>query len=348
MELSQFDYYLPKELIAQKPKKPRDHSRLMILDRENKKIEDKKFYQIEKYLKKGDVLVMNNSKVFPARLSGLKETGGKVEIFLLKEIDAGSWEVLLKNFSLSNFYGAGGRKIIIINKKLKKTKLEAEILKNLDEGKWFIKFSFSGKKLKQAIYKFGQTPTPPYIKRESNLKDYQTIYAKHIGSVAAPTAGFHFTKDLIKKLKNKGVKFEFLTLHVGLGTFASIKSDNIEEHKIHLEYASLNKETAKRLNKAKKEGKRIIAVGTTTTRVLETAVNGSQVKSFEGWIKTYIYPGYKFKFIDALITNFHLPKSTLLFLVSAFADRDFILRAYQKAIKDKYRFYSFGDAMFIS
>lgn len=346
MKLSNFDYYLPKELIAQKPMAPRDHSRLLVLNRKKKSIEHRRFFDILGYLKKGDVLVLNNTKVFPARLIGKrKDTGGKIEIFLLKKAESSSaqWEVLIGNRRKK----VG--QIIEFGKGLK-----CQILKRVDESVWLVQFNKTGRQFERLIDKIGQVPTPPYIKITENLKDsYQTVYAKYKGSVAAPTAGFHFTKPLINKLKKKGVQFEFITLHVGFGTFEPVKVQDILKHKMHAELAVLDKETAKRLNQAKKEVRRIIAVGTTATRTLESFANscsrepGSRLRAGNKWTKIFIYPGYHFKFMEAMITNFHLPKSTLLMLVSAFAGRQSILNAYQTAIKKKYRFYSFGDAMFI-
>lgn len=344
MKLSEFDYFLPKEYIAQKPIYPRDHSKLMAVNRETGEISHHLFYEIEKFLKKGDVLVLNNTKVIPARLIGQKpETGGKIEILLirpqLKNLKDYRWSkrwIVIGRPGLKE-----GQKIIFPNG------LKAEVKKVLNYER-IIEFNYEAEKLKRAIYKIGQAPTPPYIKRLSNLKEYQTSYAKHLGSVAAPTAGFHFTPRLIKKLKNKGVIFKYVTLHVGLGTFEPVKTENIEEHKMEAEWAEIDKKTAQFLNQAKKKGQRIIAVGTTTTRTLEGfSDKKNHLKSGQKFINLFIYPGYQFKFIDALITNFHLPKSTLLMLVSAFAGKELIFKAYNEAIKNHYRFFSFGDAMFI-
>lgn len=340
MKLSDFNYKLPIELIAHKPLSPRDSSRLMIINRKKSKAEHKKFYNIIDYLKEGDVLVLNDTKVFPARLVGKRqETGGRVEVFLLKK-EKEFWEVLIGN----------RRKKIGQIIEFKKN-LQCEIIKQMDDSVWLVKFNKTGKELERLIDELGQVPTPPYIKvkdRGLSIKDrYQTVYAEHRGSVAAPTAGFHFTKQLINKLKKKGVQFEFITLHVGFGTFEPVKVDNIKKHKMHSELATLDRVTAKRLNQAKKEGRRIIAVGTTTVRALESFYRNKKLKSQSKWIDTFIYPGYKFKFIDGLITNFHLPKSTLLMLVSAFVGREEIFKVYQEAIKKKYRFFSFGDAMLI-
>jgi S-adenosylmethionine:tRNA ribosyltransferase-isomerase len=343
-QLSQFDYCLPKELIAQKPIRPRDHSRLMVLDRRTGKISHHFFYQIGQFLRAGDVLVLNNSKVVPAKLLAKKETGGKAEILLLKKIKSNIYEAIVK----SKIKDRGAR-LQITSLSRRKINLIAKPIKNLGEGRWLLSFNLSGQSLEEAIDRYGLAPTPPYIKRISNLEEYQTIYAKYKGSVAAPTAGFHFTKRLIKQLMAKGVRFEFLTLHVGLGTFQPVRVEKIEEHRMHPELAILKKDVAERINRAKKDGRRIIAVGTTSVRALESFFNQKLKKLIAGekMVDLFIYPGYQFRVVDGLITNFHLPKSTLLMLVSAFAGRDFIFKAYQWAIQKKYRFYSFGDAMLI-
>lgn len=321
-QLKTYNYHLPPELIAQTPLPQRDHSRLLVLNRKKHLIIHDKFYNIAKYLKAGDILVFNDSKVIPARLHGQKETGGKIEIFLLQKKENNTWQCLTKGKIKKQ------QKIILPKKFL------GQIMKIKDDGTKIIKFN------KKNILSIGETPTPPYIKKKSNLHEYQTIYAKHEGSVAAPTAGFHFTKKLLKQLKQKGVQLEYVTLHVGLGTFAPVKTDDITQHKMHTEYFSIAPAALKRIQQAKKEKRRIIAVGTTSCRTLES----NKVKNSTN---IFIYPGYKFKNIDALITNFHLPKSTLLMLVSAFAGTKKIKKAYQEAIKNKYRFYSFGDAMLI-
>lgn len=360
MRLSDFDYNLPKELIAQESVKPRDHSRLLVLEKENGNIEHKHFYNIVDYLQKGDILVLNNSKVFPARLIGSKkETGGKIEVFLLhkknnppnsliKGAKQGKWEVW------QCLVGGKGRKNI---SEIEFKGMKARLLKNNEDGTWDVWFDKSGKNLMDIVYKIGQTPLPPYIKRDAekdlkqDIKTYQTIYAdeKKIGSVAAPTAGLHFTEELVKKLKKKGVIFEYVTLHVGLGTFAPVKTDNILEHKMHSEWVEIKKKTIEKVMKAKKEGRRVIAVGTTSVRSLETYFSSPEKenKDWQGWTSIFIYPGYEFKVLDAMITNFHLPKSTLLMLISAFAGTDNIKKVYEMAVKEKYRFFSYGDAMFI-
>lgn len=330
-----FNYFLPKNLIAQKPIRPRDHSRLMILNREKKSISHDFFYNLTKYLNPGDILVNNNSKVIPARLMGEKTTKGKIECLLLKRINKDTYEVMIK--------GKVKRDQEI---KFKKG-LKGKIIEKTSEQTWLIKFNLSATRLDKKIDKTGLTPTPPYIKRISNLKEYQTVWAKNNGSAAAPTAGFHFTKSLIKKIEKQNIQIKSITLHVGLGTFQPIRAERIENHKIHSEWAKISPQTANFLNKTKKNKQKIVAIGTTTTRALESFNNNGVIESGEKWVKNFIYPGYQFKSIDALITNFHLPKSSLLIMVSAFANKNFIDKAYQEAIKEKYRFYSFGDAMLI-
>ncbi|MFH0956115.1 MAG: tRNA preQ1(34) S-adenosylmethionine ribosyltransferase-isomerase QueA [Candidatus Falkowbacteria bacterium] len=351
MQLKDFDYYLPKNLIAQKPIVPRDRSRLLILEKKIGKIQHKHFYNVVDYLKKGDVLVLNNTKVMPARLIGKRmKTGGKAEVFLLKKIKANVWQCLIggqkRKENLQVEFGGG---------------LKAEIIKNNLDGTWNVKFNKRGAVFMKLVEKIGRVPLPPYIKSSSakaseDKANYQTVYAddKKIGSVAAPTAGFHFTPALLKKLKNKGVQIEYVTLQVGLGTFAPVKVDNITKHKMHSEYVEVNKKTLENIMKAKSEGRKIIAVGTTSVRTLESVflskrspTSNMEVGLLKSWTNIFIYPGYKFKIIDAIITNFHLPKSTLLMLISAFAGREKVFKAYRGAIKKKYRFYSYGDAMLI-
>jgi len=365
MKLSDFDYHLPKELIAQSPATPRDHSRLMILDRQKKTISHRHFYNIVDYLKKGDVLVLNNTKVFPARLIGKrKDTGGKVEVFLLKK---SKLKVQKSKVRVKVQKSAGEVWEVLIGNQRKKIgqiisfghSLKCQIIKRIDESVWLVEFNKSGKILEKLIDRLGQVPVPPYIKTQDsrlktqNLRDqYQTVYAKYQGSVAGPTAGFHFTKSLIFKLRKNGIQIEYVTLHVGLGTFAPVKVNDITKHQMHSEWASIDKKTAQRLNRAKQEGRRIIAVGTTSARTLEafSGIMGRlRINSrLPGkWTDIFIYPGYQFKFIDCLITNFHLPRSTLLMLISALADKNFVFKAYRQAIKKKYRFYSFGDAMIV-
>lgn len=340
MKVSDFNYDLPKELIAQVPIKNRDESRLMILDRNLKTIEHKVFKDIIDYLEPGDCLVRNNTKVIPARLYGVKElTGANAEFLLLKRIDGDIWEVMVRP----------GKKLMPGAKvTFGDGLLKAEILEKLDGGNRKVKFEYNGI-FNEILNEIGLMPLPPYIHEKLKEKDrYQTIYAKYEGSAAAPTAGLHFTEDLFEKLKQKGVEVANVTLHVGIGTFRPVKVENIEEHNMHSEHFYIKQEDAEKINKAKKEGHRVIAVGTTSCRVLESiADENGMVKETEGDTSIFIYPGYKFKCLDALITNFHLPESTLIMLVSALAGKDFIMEAYNEAVKEKYRFFSFGDAMFI-
>ncbi|MBT4209591.1 MAG: tRNA preQ1(34) S-adenosylmethionine ribosyltransferase-isomerase QueA [Candidatus Komeilibacteria bacterium] len=341
MKISLFDYNLPKELIAQQQIKPRDHSRLLILDKAKNKIAHKHFYDLVDYLTTNDVLVVNETKVFPARLYGHKKTGGKVEVLLTEKQTKGNWLALI-----------GARNLKIGDSIYFDKKLEAKIIKDIDGKTKQIKFNIAGKKLETIIDNIGHTPLPPYIKTKDSAKikkDYQTVYAKSSGSAAAPTAGLHFTDRVLKKLAKQGVKIFKVTLHVGLGTFAPVEVKDIKKHQIHHEWASIDKKTADNLNKLKKQGKNIIAIGTTSARTLEAfSTKTSQLKSGSKWVDIYIYPGYKYKFVDDLLTNFHLPKSSLLFMVSALASRELILKAYKKAVAKKYRFFSFGDAMLIT
>lgn len=348
--LFDFGYKLPSELIAQKPLKSRDQSRLLVLNKKNGLISHCHFYNILEYLKAGDVLVINNTKVFPARLIGEKEiSGGKMEIFLHHKLENNFWECLVKGKAKI------GLKINFVVKN--KLWLQAVLIKDNSNGTWQVKFNLSGSKFNKVIQKIGQVPLPPYIKREKQLAadktTYQTVYAlnKKSGSVAAPTAGFHFTKELLKKIKAQGVEIVAVTLQVGLGTFAPVKSERIQEHKMHSEAVAIKKEVLQKIIKAKKDGRRIIAVGTTSCRTLESWGQSADFKKIKSDFKTdtniFIYPPYKFKIVDALITNFHLPKSTLLMLVSALAGKAKIDKAYRAAISQKYRFFSYGDAMFI-
>ena len=335
LKLSDFDYNLPKELIAKYPVIPRDSCKLMVLDRENNSIEHRIFRNIKDYIEEGDLLVLNDTKVIPARLKGRKETGAKIEVFLLKPLNENLWEVLIKNIKRLK----PGQKIIFGDD------FYATLLEKYTEGKAVVKLY--GENIKELINKYGHVPLPPYIEREDEEEDknlYQTVFAKKEGAVASPTAGLHFTKELIEELERKGVKKSFCTLHVGLGTFKPIQTEDITKHKMHQEYFHIPDETLKSIEETKKRGKKVIAVGTTVVRTLETyAKTGKK----EGFSDIFIYPPYKFKIVDALITNFHLPKSTLLLLVSAFAGKDFIFEAYNEAIKSRYRFFSYGDAMFI-
>lgn len=340
MKVSDFNYNLPKELIAQVPIKDRDQSRLMVLDRKNKTIEHKIFKDIIDYLQPGDCLVRNNTKVIPARLYGVKEeTGANVEFLLLKRIDGDIWEVMVKP----------GKKLMPgIRVEFGNGLLKAEVLEKLEGGNRKVKFEYNGI-FNEILNEIGLMPLPPYIHEKLKEKDrYQTVYAKYEGSAAAPTAGLHFTDELFKKLKEKGVEVANVTLHVGIGTFRPVKVENIEEHDMHSEHFYIKAEDAEKINKAKREGHRVIAVGTTSCRVLESvADDNGYVKEVEGDTNIFIYPGYKFKCLDALITNFHLPESTLIMLVSALAGKDFIMQAYEEAVKEQYKFFSFGDAMFI-
>lgn len=340
MTTDDFDYELPEELIAQTPLKVRDSSRLMVLDKKTGEVEHKKFTDILDYLVPGDVLVLNDTKVLPARLIGVKEeTGAVIEILLLKNISGDEWECLVKparrvKTGTIVSFGDG--------------KLKAECIGEFDEGIRHFRLLYSGI-LMEILEELGTMPLPPYIHEKlDDQSRYQTVYAKEVGSAAAPTAGLHFTKDLLEKIESMGVHVCYITLHVGLGTFRPVSVSNVEEHEMHSEFYSMKREVADTLNLAKKEGRRIIAVGTTTTRTLETIMSEfGTFKEVSGWTKIFIYPGYEFKGIDALITNFHLPKSTLVMLVSALAGRENILNAYKIAVKEKYRFFSFGDAMFI-
>ena len=340
MKVSDFNYNLPKELIAQVPIKNRDQSRLMVLDRKNKIIEHKIFKDIIDYLQPGDCLVRNNTKVIPARLYGIKEeTGANVEFLLLKRIDRDIWEVMVKP----------GKKLMPgVRAKFGNGLLKAEIIEKLGDGNRKVKFEYNGI-FNEILNEIGLMPLPPYIHEKLKEKDrYQTVYAKYEGSAAAPTAGLHFTDELFEKLKEKGVEVANVTLHVGIGTFRPVKVENIEEHDMHSEHFHIKAEDAEKINKAKKEGHRLTAVGTTSCRVLESiADENGYVKEVEGDTNIFIYPGYKFKCLDALITNFHLPESTLIMLVSALAGKDFIMQAYEEAVKEQYKFFSFGDAMFI-
>ncbi len=339
MNVSDFNYELPEELIAQVPIKQRDESRLMVLDRKNKTIEHKVFKDIIDYLDEGDCLVINNTKVIPARIYGKKETGANVEFLLLKQLENDIWETIVRPGNKLHV----GAKVIFGDGLLK-----AEVLETMEGGTRKVKFEYNGI-FNEILDQIGLMPLPPYIHEELKDKDrYQTVYAKYQGSAAAPTAGLHFTPELLEKIKKKGIKIAKVTLHVGIGTFRPVKVEKIEYHHMHSEHFYIKKEDADIINLTKKQGKRVIAVGTTSTRVLETiADEKGLVKETEGDTQIFIYPGYKFKCIDALITNFHLPESTLLMLVSTLAGREFILDAYKEAVKQKYRFFSFGDAMFI-
>lgn len=339
MQVSDFNYDLPEELIAQVPIKQRDESRLMVLDRQKQTIEHKVFKDIIDYLEPGDCLVRNNTKVIPARIYGKKETGANVEFLLLNNIEGDIWECIVRPGNKLHV----GVKVIFGDGVLK-----AEILDTMPGGTRKVKFYYDGI-FNEILDKIGLMPLPPYIHEELNDRDrYQTVYAKYDGSAAAPTAGLHFTPELLEKIEAKGVKIANVTLHVGIGTFRPVKEEKVEDHEMHSEHFYIKEEDVERINSTKKAGKRVIAVGTTSCRVLETiADENGLVKATEGDTQIFIYPGYKFKCLDGLITNFHLPQSTLLMLVSALSGREFILKAYNEAVKEKYRFFSFGDAMFI-
>ena len=340
MKLSDFDYELPKELIAQTPIEKRDEARLMVLHRDNKTIEHKIFKDILDYLKPGDCLVRNNTKVIPARLYGVKEvTGANVEFLLLNRIEGDTWEVMVRPGKKL----MPGARVDFGNGLLK-----AEIIDKMEGGNRKVKFEYDGI-FNEILDQIGLMPLPPYIKEKLEKKEmYQTVYAKYEGSAAAPTAGLHFTEELLEQIKAKGVEIANVTLHVGIGTFRPVKEENIEDHDMHTEHYYIKEEDAEKINRTRKNGGRIIAVGTTSCRVLESVSDDKgMVKPVEGDTNIYIYPGYTFKCVDGLITNFHLPESTLVMLVSALAGREFILDSYKKAVEEKYRFFSFGDAMFI-
>lgn len=340
MKVSDFNYDLPEELIAQVPLEKRDESRLMVLNREKQSIEHKVFRDIIDFLEPGDCLVRNNTKVIPARIYGEKETGAKVEFLLLNQIEGDIWESIVRPGNKLHI----GTKVIFGN-----GLLHAEILDIMPGGTRKVKFYYNGI-FNEILDQIGLMPLPPYIHEELKENDrYQTVYAKYKGSAAAPTAGLHFTSELLKKIEEKGVKIANVTLHVGIGTFRPVKEDEVEKHEMHSEHFYIKQEDVDKINETKKQGKRVISVGTTSCRVLETVSDeNGMLKVAEGDTQIFIYPGYKFKCIDGLITNFHLPQSTLLMLVSALAGKDYIMNAYNEAVKGKYRFFSFGDAMFIN
>ncbi len=340
MKVSDFNYNLPEELIAQVPLEKRDESRLMVLNREKQTIEDKVFKDIIDYLEPGDCLVRNNTRVIPARIYGKKETGAHVEFLLLNNIEGDIWESIVRPGNKLHI----GTKVIF-----GEGLLEAEILDIMPGGTRKVKFYYNGI-FNEILDQIGLMPLPPYIHEELKENDrYQTVYAKYEGSAAAPTAGLHFTPELLKKIEEKGVKIANVTLHVGIGTFRPVKEDEVEKHEMHSEHFYIKQEDCDKINETKKAGKKVIAVGTTSCRVLETIADetNGNVKPTEGDTQIFIYPGYKFKCIDGLITNFHLPQSTLLMLVSALAGKDYIMKAYNEAVERKYRFFSFGDAMLI-
>ncbi len=340
MKTSDFYYDLPEELIAQTPVEPRDSSRMLVMDRKTGALEHKHFYDIIDYLNEGDCLILNDSRVLPARIYGVKEgTGANVEFLLLKHIESKRWETLVKPGKKART----GAKFVFGDGLMKCTVIDVT-----EDGNRIVDFECDGN-FYEKLDRLGQMPLPPYI--HEKLKDqerYQTVYSRELGSAAAPTAGLHFTKELLSKVEQKGVKIGFVTLHVGLGTFRPVKVDDVTAHKMHSEHYELPEKTARLINETKNRGGRVISVGTTSCRTLETvAKKEGCIKESEGWTDIFIYPGFKFEVLDGLITNFHLPESTLIMLVSAFADFDMVMNAYQTAVKEKYRFFSFGDAMFI-
>jgi S-adenosylmethionine:tRNA ribosyltransferase-isomerase len=339
MKVEEFDYHLPEELIAQEPLPERDMSRLMVLDPKSGEIKESVFKNLKKFIDPGDMLILNNSRVIPARLYGKKiPTGTEIELLLLNELTEGRWEVLVRP-------GRRAKKGVKIDFN---NILEAEVVDYTDFGGRIVEFTWESGEFEDILNKLGEMPLPPYInKKLDNPERYQTVYSEKKGSAAAPTAGLHFTDQLLEELDDYGVIIDYITLHVGLGTFRPVKSENIEDHDMHAEYAEISAVTAAEIEKCKNRGNKVIAVGTTVTRTLESAAKNGIITAFKGWTDIFIYPGYEFQVIDALITNFHLPKSTLLMLVSALAGKKFVLNAYKKAVEEEYRFFSLGDAMLI-
>lgn len=365
MLLSEYDYNLPEELIAQLPADKRDNSRMIVLNRKDRTISHKHFYDIVDLIDKNTLLVMNNTKVLPARLIGYKDTGAKIEVFLLKQAETQSLEENMQNPMCRVKQLCLWDVLIKPSKRVKpdiiikiSEELSVKAIKRLEEnGEWLVELMFEGDNVLDVLHRNGQIPLPPYIERKIQNEDlkkldferYQTVYAKDEGSVAAPTAGLHFTQEILQKLQDKGVELAYVTLNVGLGTFRPVQCENVENHKMHSETFEISEKAAEQINRAKKEGKQIIAVGTTTVRTLETAFQKyGCIQPCHDHSELFIYPPYEFKVIDKLITNFHLPKSTLLMLVSALAGKDFIFEAYNEAIKNNYRFFSYGDCMFIN
>lgn len=365
MLLSEYDYNLPEELIAQLPADKRDNSRMMVLNRKDRTISHKHFYDIVDLIDKNTLLVMNNTKVLPARLIGYKDTGAKIEVFLLKQAETQSLEENMQNPMCRVKQLCLWDVLIKPSKRVKpgtiikiSEELSVKAIKRLEEnGEWLVELMFEGDNVLDVLHRNGQIPLPPYIERKIQNEDlkkldferYQTVYAKDEGSVAAPTAGLHFTQEILQKLQDKGVELAYVTLNVGLGTFRPVQCENVENHKMHSETFEISEKAAEQINRAKKDGKQIIAVGTTTVRTLETAFQKyGCIQPCHDHSELFIYPPYEFKVIDKLITNFHLPKSTLLMLVSALAGKDFIFEAYNEAIKNNYRFFSYGDCMFIN
>ena len=341
MKKSHFYYDLPKELIAQTPIEPRDYSRMMVLSRENDTIEHKHFYDFIDYLNPGDCLILNNTRVLPARMYGVKkDTGAIVEFLLLNNLGNDRWETIT---------GPGKKAKVDAEFSFGDGILSCKIEEVLENGNRIAKFSYDASNIYEVLDKVGEMPLPHYITEKLEDKErYQTVYSKELGSAAAPTAGLHFTDEIMSKIQEKGIKIGYVTLHVGIGTFRPVKAENIEDHEMHSEHYQIPKETADLINETKKNGGRVIAVGTTCCRTLESVMQSQgEMKEFDDWTSIFIYPGYKFKCIDALLTNFHLPESTLIMLVSALYDREKILNAYKKAVNEKYRFFSFGDCMFI-
>lgn len=338
MRTDDFDYKLDESRIAQSPAEKRDESKLLVVDRKTGHVEHERFFDIKKHLKKGDLLVVNNTKVIPARMYGARPgKEEKIEILLIKRITGDTWECLVKP----------GKKLKLGTEIIIGEILSGKVVDITDDGSRIIDFSYEGI-FEEILDKLGQMPLPPYITKKLEDRDrYQTVYAKEEGSAAAPTAGLHFTEKLIDEIKQMGVEIKEVTLHVGIGTFRPVNVEDVNEHKMHSEYYSISQETAEAINKAKDDGRRVIAVGTTTTRTLESAAIEGKIEESSGWTEIFIYPGFEFQIIDGLITNFHLPKSTLLMLVSAFSSKEIILSAYDEAIKNDYRFFSFGDAMLL-
>lgn len=338
MKVTDFDYELPKELIAQHPMEPRDHSRLLVVDKVTGETEHRHFYDLINYLRSDDLLVFNDTRVIPARLHGFKDTGAHVEVFLLTRLNQTDWEVLVRP----------GKKLQVGAHIQFSEELGCTIVDHTDFGGRVARFEFNGV-FEEILDRLGEVPLPPYITAELEDKErYQTVYNRDPGSAAAPTAGLHFTEELLQKIREKGCEEVFVTLNVGLGTFRPVTEENIEDHPMHREFYSVSQAAADAINRAKAEGRRIVAVGTTAVRTLESAGADGTVKAGSSWTRIYIYPGFQWQMVDALVTNFHLPQSTLLMLVSALSSREVMLRTYAEAVREKYRFFSFGDAMFIT
>ena len=338
MKVTDFDYELPKELIAQHPMEPRDHSRLLVVDKVTGETEHRHFYDLINYLRPDDLLVFNDTRVIPARLHGFKDTGAHVEVFLLTRLNQTDWEVLVRP----------GKKLQMGAHIQFSEELGCTIVDHTDFGGRVARFEFNGV-FEEILDRLGEVPLPPYITEKLEDKErYQTVYNRDPGSAAAPTAGLHFTEELLRKIREKGCEEVFVTLNVGLGTFRPVTEENIEDHPMHREFYSVSQAAADAINRAKAEGRRIVAVGTTAVRTLESAGADGMVKAGSSWTRIYIYPGFQWQMVDALVTNFHLPQSTLLMLVSALSSREVMLRTYAEAVREKYRFFSFGDAMFIT